>query len=252
MSLADALTPKVLCIDIETVPHLVWAFGLHDQNIGINQIAETGGVVCFAARWMHQTKVRFHADWVDGHDGMIDEAWKLLDQADAIVAYNNPFDVKHLNREFLLAGKPPPTPHKDIDLLRVARQRFRFASNKLDHVATELGLGSKIKHAGFDLWRGVMEGCPKAQRQFKRYNVQDVKLTCELYERLKPWIRNHPHLGLFGGDMDGCPTCGSTERTDAGTATTPTSKFPAYRCDGCGALYKIPRRIGDTTGTRSL
>ena len=253
--IADGVTgARVLTIDIETSAHTVKTWGLHDQNIGLNQIVEVGGVICFAAKWYDERRVRFHSDHHDGHDDMVAAAWSLLDEADAIVHYNGrAFDIKHLHREFVLAGMPPPSPHKDIDLLTVARSRFKFASNKLDHVAAQLGLGTKTKHSGFDLWTGCERCDESAWRKMRQYNKQDVVLTEALYDRLRPWIKNHPHPGLYGGDLNGCTNCdGGVMATTGRTTSTASRRYPLLRCTSCGANGRPARATPNTaTGTRS-
>ena len=252
--IADAATPaRVLVLDIETGPHLARVFALFDQNIGLVQLEEVSTVMCFAAKWLGERQVMFYSGHHDGHETMVQAAWDLMDEATAIVGYNSKsFDVKHLHREFILAGMPPPSPHKDIDLLTVVRSRAKFASGKLDHVAQQLGIGSKVKHAGFEMWRDCLNGDEAAWRKFKRYNVQDVRLTEALYLRLLPWIKNHPHAGHYGGDLDGCPRCGSSDRTPTKDHTTGVSSYPAFRCDDCGTPYRLARSIGTTTGTRAI
>jgi DNA polymerase elongation subunit (family B) len=258
--LADALAeatrgPRILTIDIECSAHTVRTWGLHDQNIGLNQIVDVGSVICFAAKWYDERKVRFHSDHHDGHEAMVAAAWSLLDECDALVHYNGrAFDVKHLHREFVLAGMPPPSPHKDIDLLTVARSRFKFASNKLDHVAAQLGLGSKTKHSGFDLWTGWEQGDPAAIRKMRQYNRQDVILTEALYDRLRPWIKNHPHPGLYpGGDLTGCPNCGGPMAPTGRTTNTGSRQYALLRCAACGANGRPARATpGTTTGTRAV
>jgi hypothetical protein len=245
-------TARVLVLDIETGPNLAWVFSLFDQNIGLVQLEEVSTVMCFAAKWYGERKVMFHSGHHDGHEAMVQAAWDLMDEATAIVGYNSKnFDCKHLHREFILAGMPPPSPHKDIDLLTVVRSRAKFASGKLDHVAQQLGLGSKVKHSGFEMWRDCLAGDEAAWRKFKAYNIQDVRLTEALYERLMPWIKTHPHVGHFGGNPDGCPKCGSLERTATKNHTTGALSYPAYRCDDCGTPYRLARSTG-TTGTRAI
>ena len=90
-------------------------------------------------------------------------------------------------------GLDPPSQFKQLDLLQTTRQQFRFPSNKLDYVSQQLGLGSKTKHMGMEMWRDCMDGCPKAWKIMKRYNMQDVRLTEKYYKRLLPWIKNHPN-----------------------------------------------------------
>jgi len=242
---------RVLTIDIETSAHTVKTWGLRDQNIGLNQIVDVGGVICFAAKWYDERKVRFHSDHHDGHEAMIEAAWALFEQADAIVGYNSrAFDCKHLMREFLLAGLPPPSPHRDIDLLTVARSRFRFASNKLDHVAAQLGVGSKTKHSGFDLWTGCENGDEAAWRKMRQYNRQDVLLTEAVYDRLRPFIRNHPHVGRYTGHINACPSCGGYNRAPVAPLRTNVTEYQQWRCD-CGHLYRFAKSSSRATGTRS-
>lgn len=244
---------RVLVLDIETGPNLAWVWGLWDQNVSLSQLESASHVMCFAAKWLGERKVHFHSEHHDGHDAMIAAAWSLLDEADAVIGYNSRgFDVKHLHREFVLADMAPPSPHKDIDLLTVAKSRFKWSSNKLDHVASELGVGSKLKHQGFDLWRRCIDGDERAWATMKRYNVQDVRLTEAVYERLLPWIKNHPHAGLFGAASDGCPKCGSLSRTATKQHVTGAAAYPGFRCDDCGTPYRLTRSLGATTGTRAI
>jgi hypothetical protein len=43
-------------------------------------------------------------------------------------------------------------------LEKVAKAHFRFLSNKLDYIVQYLGIGKKVEHEGFGLWRKVMAG----------------------------------------------------------------------------------------------
>lgn len=243
---------RTLVIDIETRPHLGYIWALWDQNIGLSQLVEVGSVICFAAKWVGEKKVIFHSDHHDGHDAMVSAAWELLDEADALVHYNGKsFDVKHLNREFILAGKPPPAPHADIDLLTTARGRFKFPSNKLDHVADALGLGRKVQHSGFDLWTRCLAEDPKAWAEMRKYNIQDVNLTEALYHRLLPWIRTHPNVNLYDKEvrLSACPKCGG-EVMARGYFRTTTATYQKYQCKSCGSYSRRPTREPDTTTKR--
>ena len=237
MSLADAnIDARILILDIETKPNRVFTWGLWDQNIGLSQIIEPGGTICFAAKWYGETKVHFASDHHDGHDEMVAAAWRLMDEADIIVGYNHrSFDVKHLHAEFVRLRLGPPSPHKDVDLLTVARGQFKMPSNKLDFIAQELGVGHKVKHTGFDLWTGCMDGCDKAWRTMKKYNIHDVRLTEELYDRLRPWIKNHPNLNMWRTvRVSGCDKCGSDDLTDSGFKYTQTRAYKQFVCNNCG------------------
>ena len=243
---------KILTIDIETRPSLAYVWGLWDQNVGLNQVEEFGTVISWAAKWHGEKKVYFASDHHDGHAEMIKQAWELLDEADAVVGYNSKsFDMKHLNREFVLAGYPPPSPYTDIDLMNVVKQRFCFTSNKLQHVATELGIGSKLQHDVFDLWLRCRKDDHKAWSTMKKYNMQDVVLTEKVYERLLPWIKNHPHRGLYGGDPNACPRCGHAEVVKRGFAHTSMASYQIIQCKKFGGYSRIAKSV-DKVNNKSI
>jgi hypothetical protein len=235
---------RLLVLDIETGPHLGWCWQLWDQNISLAQIERVGTVLCFAAKWVGEKKVHYHSDHLDGHEAMVRAAWALIDEADAVIHYNGKaFDIKHLNREFDMLALGPPSPHKDIDLLTVARGRFKYASNKLEFISDQLGIGNKVKHEGWALWLACLSGDEKAWAKMRRYNIQDVALTERLYERWKPWIKNHPNRTLYEGGLSGCQTCGDkTQLIKRGFKYTAVSKFQQFQCKGCGAYSAATHR----------
>jgi hypothetical protein len=189
---------KILLLDLETSPNMAYVWGLWNQNISIGQMISSTEVICFGARWYGQRKIHFSSVHHDGKTDMLKAIHELLDEADAVVGWNSAgFDVKHLYREFIENDMLPPSPHKEIDLLRVARSRFRFPSNKLDYVAQKLGMGAKVKHSGFELWIKCLAGDDKAWREMKKYQIQDVNLLVGLYEKFLPWIKNHPNRALL-------------------------------------------------------
>jgi uncharacterized protein YprB with RNaseH-like and TPR domain len=180
---------KILMLDIETTPMQVYTWGLWDQNIGINQIIKDTEMMCFGAKWQGKKKVTFRSVYHDGKKAMLEELHKMMEEADILVGWNSAaFDHKHIKREFLEAGMEPPSVVKDLDLMSVVKANFKFPSNKLDYVAQTLGVGAKVKHSGFDLWIGCMEGNSKSWSEMKKYQIQDVNLLEELYQVLLPWL----------------------------------------------------------------
>jgi len=168
---------KILLLDIEMAPNVAHVWGIWDQNIGLNQLRESSYVMCYAAKWLGDKKMMFDSVKKSGDKKMLAGIHKLLDEADAVIHYNGKrFDIPSLNKEFLLHGMFPPAPFKEIDLLTVAKSRFRFVSNKLDYVAQSLGLGKKTEHSGHELWVQCMAGIPKAWKTMEEYNKNDVIL----------------------------------------------------------------------------
>lgn len=236
---------RLLTLDIETFPHVVYAWGLHDQHVAINQIVEPGTVACFAAKWLGESKVHFASAHHDGEKAMLKQAHALLSEADAVIGWNSAnFDVKWLQGQFIRHKLTPPDPFKQIDLLRTARGQFRLASNKLDYVARYLGIGAKEQTGGFDLWRDCMSGDEKAWRTMRRYNIQDVKLTEQVYLRLRPWITNHPNVALYEG-AHVCPKCGGERHQRRQVFHTATRSYAKFQCVTrqpgggiCGAWFR--------------
>lgn len=229
-------SPRVLILDIETRPMLGYFFGLRDQNIGLNQVERFGAMSCVGAKWHGAKNVMFFSDWQHGHRGMLEAMRALWMEADAVVGYNNDkFDNKKLRTEYIKEGLDPPGPVTSIDLYKTVRSQFSFDSGKLDHVAQALGLGSKVKHEGFDLWRKVEHGDPKAQRMMERYCKQDVRLTELLYDKLRPWMMNHPRLLDFPAES--CPSCRSVAVQRRGYNRNRTSKTERLMCMSCAAWF---------------
>jgi hypothetical protein len=178
---------------------------------------------------------------------MLQRAWDLLNEADAVMGWNTKgFDMKHLNREFLEAGMNPPSPSVDLDLMLEVKSNFRFPSNKLDYVAQQLGLGAKVQHEGHTLWVKCMAGDDEAWERMREYQIQDVDLLIPLYQRLLPWIKNHPNYGLYSGEAECCPNCGSTQLRRQGSWKTSAGEFAKFVCGNCGKWSRSFKRMAST------
>jgi hypothetical protein len=168
---------------------------------------------------------------------MLEGIHDLMDEADAIIHYNgNRFDIPVLNREFLTHGFAPPSPAKQVDLYLTVRKQFKFASNKLDYVAQQLGLGQK-KDTNFALWVGCMQGDLDSWQTMEEYNVQDVILLEAVYNVVKPWIKNHPNHGLHTDGLV-CPNCGGNHYQRRGFAHTHAGKYQRFFCLGCNNWFR--------------
>lgn len=237
---------KILLLDTEVAPNLGTFWGIFNVNIGINQLLETSRVMCYAAKWLGHKEIMFTSEHKTGREDMIKELHGLLDQADAVVHYNgNKFDIPVINREFLLFGMPPPDSYKNIDLLRTMRKRFRFVSNKLDHVCRELGLGKKEEHEGHELWLKCMDGDDNAWKRMEKYNKQDVALLEKLYFKILPWIHNHPNHNLYLDNRDTlvCPNCGSTRVIRKGVEHLKAYSYQRYRCQHCHTALRGTKNL---------
>ena len=226
---------RILYLDIETAPNEGKFWGLFKQNISINQISKSGYTLCFAAKWSDSKEIMFSSVYGDGNEVMMRKMWDLLDEADVVVHYNGKkFDIPKLNKEFVLLKFWPPSAYKQCDLYHTVRSNFSFASNKLDFVCKELGLGNKVSHKGMSLWDGCMEGNEDDWKVMERYNKQDVRLLPRLHRRLLPWINWPLSYALF--DPDACPNCGKHRfmKLDKPVFPGKVNAYDAYKCRNCG------------------
>lgn len=228
---------RILVIDIELRPGVAYWWQPKVQWIAPHMVIDKPAMICFDAKWLGSPTHIFRSEWEHGQDDMIAEARRLLDEAHIVIGYNSQgFDVKHLCREIIQARGAPPSSHFDVDLIKTARARFKFPYNSLNEVCRDLDLELKLEHTGFDLWRDVMAGCPKAQRLMRKYNRTDVNCTEALYMRLRPWIKGHPNVNMFRTErLSGCPTCGSADVEENGWHYTQTRAYRQFACNDCGA-----------------
>jgi hypothetical protein len=223
---------KVLAIDIEWKPALAYVWRMYDENISPDQLVDAGGLLCFCAHWHGSKEYMFFSEWEDGQYGMAQAALSLLNECDAVVTYNgDKYDLPKLRGSIILAGLTPPAPPTSIDLIKVVK-KFGFVMNRLAYIGPLLNVGGKMKHEGFRLWRLVLEGDSKAQKRMEKYCVQDVKVLVALYNRILPFIDNHPTLD---GEAGSCGACGSLHVQSRGYRRSKFFKTQRLQCQSCGA-----------------
>jgi DNA-directed RNA polymerase subunit RPC12/RpoP len=179
----------------------------------------------------------------------------MINDADGVIHYNGKaFDMKHLNREFLLNDMDPPSSYVDIDLLTTMRREFKMASNKLEWVSIALGYEGKVQHRGVQLWIDCQEhNCPKAWKEMKRYNMRDVTEMEPIYHDLLPWIKQHPNHGHYlGGEKIVCHYCGSENIKKDGIERRTIVPYQRYRCLDCRSPLKGRKKIDRDEDGRSL
>jgi DNA polymerase elongation subunit (family B) len=232
---------RLLLLDIETAPHLAAVWGLWGENIPIDRLMKPGYTLCWSAKWHGDKEIMFESV-MTGKSRMVKRIHKLMDEADAVCHYNGKkFDVPTLQKEMVLMDLSPPSPSKQIDLYEVAKRKFRFASNKLDFVAPQLGLGCKEKHKGMELWFGCMNRNKQDWLEMERYNKQDVLLLEKVYDRLLPWIDGHPNRSVMDGSLC-CTKCGSENNQARGYSITQAGRYPRFQCTDCGSWFRGAKR----------
>lgn len=238
---------KLLVLDIETSPAIVYSWGLHDQNHGIEQIKQDQHVLMWCASWvgsgkvMSDTLINYPSAYKkdptnDYHIAL--SAKKLLDEADIVIGQNiEQFDLKWLNTLFLKYNIDPPSDYKTIDLLKESRKQYYSLSHRLDFRGRQLALGGKMEHEGFKLWLKVLDGDRKAWQRMLLYCKRDVELTEKYYLKLRPRMKSHPNVNMFheqpyGGRLK-CPACGSPRLAKSGFLYGISGRKQRFMCLDC-------------------
>jgi hypothetical protein len=224
---------KILILDIENSFIVNGTFGLFNQNISLDSIFDGGKMLCYSYKWLGED-VLYYSRWDD--DGHLELLWDALNEADAVVTYNGRrHDLPMINREFLKAGLPPPSPYKHIDLYETIKRVFKFPSNKMQWVLKELGMEEKGSHNGIKMWVDCLLGDETAWANMEEYNIGDTMRTEELYNRVLPWIPTHPNHSIYSNTGAICPKCGGTHLQRRGYYHTNAGRWPKFRCMDCGA-----------------
>ena len=183
---------------------------MYEQNV--IDVKKSWYLLAFAYKWQGEKKIHTRAiiDYrqKDAEDdyGLCKELHSLISQADLVVAHNGKrFDRKKSHARFVKHNLPPVVHIQWYDTLELARSQFGFLSNKLNDLGAYLGIGRKLPHTGFDLWKRCMVREKKAFKKMKAYNARDIWLLEKVFERLRPWAKKLP----FRREME-CPSCLST------------------------------------------
>jgi DNA polymerase elongation subunit (family B) len=228
---------KVLCLDIETRPMIVYVWDLKEQFVALNQIKEDWQVMAWAAKWLTDDYVHYADTRNDKSDKRIlEKLWYLLDEADIVITQNGQsFDIPKLNARFILHGMKPPSPVKHLDTYRIAKKVAEFTSNKLEYLTDKLCIKyKKLSHKkfpGMELWKECLKGNKKAWEEMKRYNIHDVLSTEELYNKLKAWTPNSMPSVYNNG---ACPVCGEFKLQKRGFERKAKLIYQRLHCQACG------------------
>lgn len=233
-------SPEILFFDVETTPIKAYSWG-PKWEANLVEFVDYSRVLSFSAKWLgghHTTRgwpnYRGYKKGVLNDKDIVDEIWDFFDEADIIVAHNgHDFDIKTLNARFLYHGLTPPSPYKIVDTKTETKKYLRLPSYKLDDICDYFGIGRKLHHEGFPLWIRCMAGDKDAWKVMLRYNKHDVLLLEQVYLKIRPWMVNHPNVGMH---KDGivCPRCGSTDLKWEGWYRNKTTKYHAFSCADCG------------------
>lgn len=256
------MSMRILMIDIETSPALKWGYGMFNQNYSLEQVERKPGIIGWATRWKDEPKRT--CTWYDGPEPTgqrdhLDLLWKQLDEATHVLHFNGErFDTPWVNHEFIKYGVEkgrPPSPYKQIDLMKQVKRQVRSLSNKLQFLSTDLfALEGKIGASALTLWLKMYRAWEavdpvayeKARAEMARYCRQDVNLLAPMMDKYLPWMTGIG-ANLYNGNLDGCPNCGGTRLQRRGFYASGAGNYQRYRCMTCGTWSKSNRSLEMST-----
>ena len=248
----------ILPFDCESFPNVGLAWGTWDQKI--IKVLMRRMICSISWAWYPKAKVETMAlcdvpgynpdrywrgvlsgkpDYTDSKKLMRMFKNEVLKKTDIAIAHNlDEFDDKMVNTDLFLNKLGSASPHRNIDTLKVLRSRMRLNSNRLDDVCQELGIGKKLKHPGIEMWIGCMRGDRECWKMMRRYNAHDVNpLLVGLYEHIRPWMRQHPNIGV-GEPYPSCPSCGHKALKPDGYRHTNSCSYRKMICLKCRSWCK--------------
>lgn len=221
----------------------VW--GLYKQRIPHDNIIEDWITLSWAAKWLDKPEMMSDILTPDecikrDDKRILESVWKLIDEADIIVAHNlKKFDIRKLNSRFLINRFMPPAPYGMIDTLIESQKTFAHSSHRLDYLGRLIRNEGKIS-TDYGLWVRCENGEQQALDYMIKYNREDVTLLEEVYLWMRPWIKAHPNMGVFMElDKPVCRVCGSKNIVSNGSYYTVAGKYRSVRCADCGAVGRM-------------
>jgi DNA polymerase III epsilon subunit-like protein len=228
--------PRILFIDLETLPNVVYNYSLWEGSKP-DMIIQEKAIICFGYKWLgdKKTTVIEAEEPYDDYDLCV-QMTEIMNEADYIVAhYGDKFDLRFIRSRCIINGIMAPAFIPSIDTYKLAKKHFNFNANRLDYLGKLLGFGGKIT-TGWSLWQKCAEGDKKAIKQMAEYNKRDVELLEKVFLHMLPHVESKLNYQLFS-DKVVCPHCGSDHIQRRGTVCLKTRKRQRLACMKCGTWF---------------
>lgn len=239
--------PKIICLDLETLPNLPEALKVWPQLSnypGLTLRASITSIICFGYRefGVDQTAKCVNAwdfkTWnkdVNNDHELVKAARAILEDADAIITHNGKrFDLKFFNTRLLINGLEPLHKLKHTDTCAIAKANLFLFNNRLNTLGEFLVGDQKMEHEGWDLWVKVHKREQASMDKMTRYCKKDVNLTTDIFKVLRPYCKDIPNYNLFTDlGINICAKCGSTRIKEDGHSYSQTTVRKRYRCKDC-------------------
>jgi DNA polymerase elongation subunit (family B) len=229
---------KILTVDIETSPNLIVDFSCgYNKHIGYKQIVQERKIICVAWKWFGEKEVH-SANWGPKQDDkqLLKLLHQAMSQADFVLTQNgDKFDLPWLQTRAMVLKLNPFPPVTSIDLLKLNRKAFNMNSNRLDYVASLLGLGHKSPMELQDWIDITLHNDQNKLDKMIKYNKKDVILTEKVFKRVKSYVKLPAALHHYTNhkETDKCTVCGSGNIQYRGFTYTQLYRRRKYQCNKC-------------------
>src|SRR5258706_1364413 len=240
--------PRVGIFDVEILPMTGMMWQLWDVDFSPEQVLQDTTFLSWAGKFLGNNSM--YSDILSPEEAIdrdpqriVHSAFEFISQCDILVGHNfKAYDQKVLNTVFLEYEKP--LRYRTIDTLEVAKNNFKFASNKLAFINKKLNIRQKISNEGFALWRKCAEGDGERLEIMLEYNIGDIFSTEDLFLKFQPYINNMPNFSLYDTENNTSTChCGNTSFNREGFWFTNSAEYEKYRCNSCGALMRGKKNL---------
>jgi len=204
-------------------------------------IIEERKIICVSWKWAHEDRIQT-AFWDRDKDDrkLIERFSKVIQTADEAIGHNGDrFDIRWLRTRALYHRVPFPPQIITIDTLKNCRSLFYFNSNRLDYVASYLGVGEKGDPGGFEAWKEVtVDNNRRTLQRMVKYCELDVVLLERIFNELNPYIPAKSKA--WNRMVSACPECGSTSTVIVKTRWTAAgTERTQLKCNECGKYHTV-------------
>jgi hypothetical protein len=170
---------------------------------------------------------------------LVKQIYNRLLESDMWVTHNGRwFDIPFLNSRLLHWGLPmlPSVPH--FDTCETSFKKLKI-KNSLEAVGEFLGCRVRKFKVSMDHWIRAYAGNEQSMKKIVKHGINDVKLTEEVYVKMRPLGYKHPNIALINGDGRQCPVCGKRGTLQSrGWLPAKVNQAKRYQCipskGGCG------------------
>ena len=212
---------------------------------GVSFKANSGFLLCVGIKELGKPNVELYVrDNVQpdplNDKKLVKQVYNRLLEADLWVTHNGKwFDVKYFNSRLVKWGLAPLPNMPHFDTCELGFKKLAI-KNSLKEMGKYLGCKVTKYDVEMDDWVRAYAGDKKALAEIVKHCEKDVKLTEQVYLKLRPLGYKHPNLAIINDDGRQCPICGKTKTLQSrGWLPGQVNKAKRYHCTkdkgGCGA-----------------